>query len=317
MSNDRFRPDQRRPSHLVFGIALALSVVVTIIGASVVLSLNPALVETGSGLALFGGLALGMAVATAFVAWLVMVLLYLRRPGSSRGYGYLAILAAASLTASLAPFTLAAGMFFGNQAALSEPGFGSTRADLRLAPPPRAIADAVEAYHQEAERERAAFEVSRRDVMGAGIVQVHELDDASGIAMARERLAGLRQTTEQAFVRQTELLDGLEADIRRDVREPGAQKRALKWLERQRATRTRRLGDLQTRLVQVYDDSEAMLDILERARGQWHVRGNRIGFENEADLIAFNRHDASLEQLTFEIDRIEAEFERDAYRDEE
>lgn len=256
------------------------------------------------------------ALAALFV-WSILYFAFVGRTAPRRGLRHFMILLVASVIAGLAPWALAAGvvaMADRQPRVLVIEGARETTTTRLSGRPPSGIRAIVDDYRADAERERAAAESARRDILGAGLVQPYNLAAGMTPEAMRAQLADVRTATDQAFARQDALLAGLETRISQ-IRDPGVRRQGLKWAEAEQTFRSERLSALRSRLEASFDETDAMIDLLIRTRGAWRVEGGKIAFQNDADLAEINRHAGRLHELNWEIDQIEGDFEREVADD--
>lgn len=256
------------------------------------------------------------ALAALFV-WSILYFAFVGRTAPKRGVRHFMILLVVSVIAGTAPWALAASlvaMADRQPRVLVMEGARETTTTRLSGRPPSGIRAIVDDYRADAESERAAAESARRDILGAGLVQPYNLAAGTTPEAMRAQLAGVRTATDQAFARQDALLAGLETRIT-EIGDPGVRRQGMKWAEAEQAFRSERLGALQSRLEASYDETDAMIDLLIRRRGAWRVANGKVIFQDEADLAELTRHATRLEELTWEIDQIEGDFEREVADD--
>lgn len=299
-------------------VAMLFAMVLAIVGAMTGIIRNDTHKGVGPEMAYDFGQALGSGAAAALFVWVILYFLHVRRKAPDRGVPHLLILMAASVLAGLSPWVLGMGLTTMAERApsvrMTQGPQGTTVARLS-GRPPASITKVAADWRAQAERERAAAESARRDVLGAGLAQGYNLSSGMSPEDMRTRLSAVRTATDQAFARQELLLGELETRVAREVRDPGQRRAALKWVTNEQNFRRERLQALSMRLYESFDETDAMIDLLIRTRGAWRVEADKIAFQNDADLAEMNRHAERLHELNWEIDQIEGDFEREVADD--
>lgn len=291
-------------------VALAIAALVSMAAAATLTTIallrNDGGADAGQEVAADFALAIGAAALAAILSWLVLHFLYVRRIAPDRGGVHLPVLVSVSLMATMGPFAVSAVHTLRNL----PPRQTLTQAVVNHRPP-TSIAAIVDEFHETSERERAAAEVARRDVLGAGLVQAYNLGRPDSVERLRTQLAELRLSTGDALARQDLLMVELESRIQSSVA-PSQREAASQWLEVERNLRARRFGALRHWFDAQFNETEAMIHLLEQTEGHWRNEHGRLAFDRDADLEAMNRHAARLLTIGHEIDQIEIQFEREA-----
>lgn len=309
-----------KPSTIAaLAVALFFSMVLAIGGSITGMMRSDVDKGVGPEMAFDFGQALGGAVFSALFVWAILYFAFVRGRAPERGGRHLLIMIAASAVAALAPWVLAVTMWVaverGPTPMMTTGPQGTMTVSHRSGRPPAGIEHIVRDYRARIERERAAAESARRDVLGVGLVQSFNLGRPDSLEELRSQLTSLRAATDQAYARQEALLAELEATVRREVRDPGAQRRALKWVATEQRFRRERLQAVQVRLEETYDETEAMIDLLAVNRGGWKIENGKVAFYDDAHLAEMKRHSERLAELAFEIDQMEGDFEREVTAD--
>lgn len=315
------KPRAEKPSTIAgLAVALLFSMGLAVVGSIAGMIADAGNRPVGVEMAYDFGQAIGAGVFSAVVVWGVLHFAYVNRVAPERGGRHLLIMVLASVAAALTPLVLAVSMMSVSERAprpvLTSDAKGDTAVSFLSGRPPPGIETIVAAYRAKSETERVAAERARRGVLGVGLVQAHALAQRNSLEDLRGQLVSLRTETDQAFARQEVLLTELEASVRKET-QPNARRRGLRWVATEQRLRRDRLEMLHARLEEVFDETEAMIELLAKDRSAWRIENGKIAFANDADLVQMRRHSERLDQLAFEIDQIEGDFEREATRDAE